>query len=73
IGNEILARDAGTTNVGLVSIERNTGLRLSTIAMGSIAGNLAITGNTGFSDDDARAFAAARNVAGTVTISGNQP
>jgi len=48
-------------------------LSLGGITIGSIAGDLTIVGNHGFSNADAQAFAQAHTVAGTVSISGNTP
>ena len=73
IGNEVDPRDPNTTNLGLVSIQRNTGLALGGISMGDIAGDLTIQNNHGFSNADASDFADARTVAGVVSISGNTP
>jgi hypothetical protein len=73
IGNELIARDPNTTNAGLVSIERNSGLSLGGITIGSIAGDLTIADNHGFSNADALSFANALSVAGTLSISGNTP
>jgi hypothetical protein len=58
---------------GSVTIQNNGGLSLGGISMGSIDGNLRITDNDGFSNNDAADFAAARTVGGTVSVSGNTP
>jgi Subtilase family len=71
IGNEVSARDVRDLNFGIVSITGNTGLSLGGISMGSIAGDLTITDNHGFTDTDAHAFANSHGVAGAVTIHGN--
>jgi hypothetical protein len=73
IGDEVEPRDPDTTDTGLVSIQGNTGLSLAGIAMGNIAGDLAIVNNHGLSDADAQAFAAERTIAGSIRISGNVP
>lgn len=56
---------------GSVDILKNTGLSLGSISMGNIDGNLSIKDNRGFSNTDATAFANARTVGGTRSISGN--
>ena len=59
---------------GDVRIINNTGLALGGLAIGSnIDGDLVITDNEGFSDDEARSFAQSKNVGGGVSISGNTP
>ena len=73
IGDELIDRDVRTTNLGLVSITNNRGLLLGGISgLDQITGHLRITGNFGFSDDDATSFANRRSVQGGVEISGNQ-
>src|SRR5262249_23559806 len=73
IGNEVAPRDRNTTNLGLVSIQRNTGVSLPKLSMGDIAGDLTIASNHGFSDGDALNFADAPILAGVVSISANAP
>jgi IPT/TIG domain-containing protein/subtilase family protein len=72
IGDEVVARDSRTTNLGLVSITNNRGLGLGGInGLDQITGDLRITGNIGFDDNAANMFAKARSVQGSVTISQN--
>jgi hypothetical protein len=59
--------------LGNVVIDRNTLPQgLSQLTVGSVSGNLTMTLNRGFTDQEASAWAAARQVGGTVAISGNQ-
>jgi hypothetical protein len=59
--------------LGNVVIDRNTLPQgLSQITVGSISGNLTMTLNRGFTNQEASAWAATRQVGGTVAISGNQ-
>ena len=72
IGDEIIARDVRTINLGLVSITNNRGLTLGDIdGLNQITGDLRITGNIGFDDNAANAFANGRSVQGGVAISQN--
>jgi hypothetical protein len=72
IGDEVVARDPRTTNLGLVSITNNRGLVLGGInGLDQITGDLRITGNIGFDDSAANTFANGRSVQGSVTVSQN--
>jgi hypothetical protein len=57
---------------GSLTIGNNTlSQGLGVLQIGNIAGNLTITSNRGFDDAQARAFADARQIGGSITISGN--
>lgn len=58
---------------GNIAITGNQGLALGLLGMGSVAGELRIQDNRGFSNDAALSFAGARTVGGATVISGNSP
>jgi hypothetical protein len=72
VGNLVL-QDNLAPSSGSVHIVGNTGLSLSAISIGNVAGSLEIRDNRGFSNTAATAFAEARTVGGTTSISGNSP
>ena len=55
------------------TLQNNVGIPLTAIQVGNIAGNVTLRFNTGFTNQQAQAFVAARTIGGTVAISNNLP
>ncbi len=70
-GNVGTTLSAGAIAGDVTIAQSNLQAGLSALTFGDVAGNLAITSNRGFTNADAQAFAQARQVGGTVTVSGN--
>jgi hypothetical protein len=66
-----LVVNAGDVAGHLTIFQNTLSQGLSAIRVGNVTRNLSITSNRGFDDAEARAFAEARQVGGTITISGN--
>lgn len=73
VGDLVFQDGATAPPSGSLGIVSNSGLSLSSISLGNVAGNVLISNNRGFSDSDARAFTGARTVGGTTSITGNSP
>ncbi len=70
-GNVGTTLSAGAIAGDVTIAQSNLQAGLNALTFGDVAGNLAITSNRGFTNADAQTFAEARQVGGTVTVSGN--